>query len=246
MKSPVSLSVAMIASNEEGNLARSLPAVKFADEVIVVENDSTDRTVAVAESLGAKVITHPWEGYARQRNFSISQCRGEWVLILDADEVIPPETAEEIRQAIKRDDIDGYNISYRNFIGTRQLKHGGWTPDWHLRLVRKRLAHFPPTNIHETIQDVERVGYLKNSIVHYTYRDVEDWLKKVDRYTDLEAPKRRFSLLRLLFKPPALFIRSYVGWSGWRNGWLGVVASGIGAWYGLQTELKRFRRRGHA
>lgn len=245
MSAQQTLSVAMIARNEAENLTRSLPAVKFADEIIVVENDSTDETIAVAKSHGAKVISHSWEGYGAQRNYSIEHCRGDWILVLDADEVIPPELAAEIQAAIKTN-YNGYFISYRNLVGQQQLRYGGWSPDYHLRLVRREFAHFPPSAIHETMPVPPNVGYLTNTLTHYTYRNIGDWLEKVDRYTDLEAPKRRFSLGRLIFKPPAVFLRSYFGWSGWRGGYLGLVASGIGAWYAFLTEIKRARKQANA
>lgn len=238
-----SLSVVMIAHNEERNLARSLPALKFADQVVVVENDSTDRTVAIAQKHGAQIFSHPWQGYAEQRNISIGQATGDWVLILDADEVISPALAAEITEAIGAGNYDGFEIPYRHFIAGRTLKHGGWSPDYHVRLVRRSLAHYQEKAIHEEITGLTKIGRLTNPILHYTYNSLADWVSKTNRYTDLEVPKKPFSLARLLFKPTASFLRSYIGWSGWRDGTLGFIASSMGAYYVFLTEAKRYLAR---
>lgn len=237
------LSAVMIARNEEKNLTRSLPTVKFADEIVVLENQSTDRTAEVAKELGAKVFSHPWEGYAATRNISISHATGDWVLILDADEVVSESLSAEILQAITDSSVDGYYLPTRNFIGRRAINHGGWYPDYHLRLVRRSMARYEEKAIHESIDGVTRVSYLKNPLIHHTYDSIGQWLEKTNRYTDLEAAKKPFSLGRLLFKPPFLFVRSYIFWSGWRDGYLGLIASSIGAWYGFLTEAKRWEQR---
>src|SRR5262245_59929344 len=151
------LSVAMIAHNEEKNLARSLPSLQFADELIVVENDSTDQTVAVAKAHGARVISHPWQGYAQQRNLRIAHTSGDWVLIVDDDEVVSPPLAAEIETVISRDEADGYKIPMRDFIAGGPINHGGWYPDYHLRLVRRSLSHYQEAAIHESIADPERI-----------------------------------------------------------------------------------------
>ncbi|HSX41756.1 MAG TPA: glycosyltransferase family 2 protein [Candidatus Saccharimonadales bacterium] len=240
MTTKPTLSVAIIASNEEKNLARSLPALNFADEIVVIENDSTDQTVTVAKNHQAKVFSEPWHGYATQRNLSIERTTGDWILILDADEVISPALAAEITAAIQTDQFDGFELPYKNFIAGQALQHGGWSPDYHLRLVRRSFAHIKDKAIHEEIVGVTRVGRLKNPVLHYTYHSLADWVAKANRYTELEAPKKPFSLARLLFKPLASFLRSYIWWSGWRDGTLGLIASGMGAYYVFLTEAKRW------
>src|SRR5579871_4899301 len=180
------IGVAIIARNEEKNLARLLPSVGFADEIVLVENDSTDKTVALAKAHGVKVFSRDWSGYAAARNYSVSQTTSDWVLILDADEYISNELASEITQAIKNPLIDGYFIAFQHMIGDQTLRHGGWYPDWHLRLIRKTYAFFPEQAIHESITNVPRPGYLKHPIIHFTYQSIAQWVEKANRYTDLE------------------------------------------------------------
>jgi glycosyltransferase involved in cell wall biosynthesis len=237
-----SLSVAIIAHNEEKNLPRLLSSLKFADEIVVVENDSTDQTVELAKNHGAKVFSHHWEGYANQRNFSITHTTSDWVLIVDADEVVSEILATEIRQVITQNNRDGYLLPTRNFIGNRSLNHGGWYPDWHLRLVRRDLAVYHEKAIHENIDGITNVGHLKSPLLHYTYDSIYQWIEKANHYTTLEVAKKPFSLMRLVLKPPATFIRSYIFWSGWRDGILGFIASVMGSWYAFVSETKRWEK----
>src|SRR5262249_22524786 len=126
-------------------------------------------------------------------------------------------------------EADGYKIPTRNFIAGRPINHGGWYPDYHLRLVRRSLSHYQEAAIHESIADPERIGYLETPLLHYTYDSIEHWRQKFDRYTTLEASHGSFSLLRLIFKPPFHFLRRYIWWSGYLDGRLGWIAAAMAA-----------------
>ena len=188
------LSVAIITRNEERNLARTLESVKFADEIVVVDTDSTDRTVAIAESYGAKVFNRPWPGFAGQKNFAIQQCTGDWILSLDADEELSPELQTQMRVLLPTyPPVDAYFLNRRNLFLNRWIKHGGYYPDPKLRLFRRSAANFtaPPRfedrPVHETIAFDGESSSLDFDLIHHCYPTLEDYLEHMDRYSTLGA-----------------------------------------------------------
>lgn len=188
------LSVAIITCNEERNLARTLASVSFADEIVVVDSGSKDRTVSIAESFGARVFTRAWQGFASQKNYAIEQCTCDWVLSLDADEELTPELRQQIRLLLPSNPpADAYYINRRNLFLNRWIKRGGYYPDPKLRLFRRSTANFstPPQfeerPVHETIVfDGESSG-LDYDLIHHAYPTLEDYLEHMDRYSTLGA-----------------------------------------------------------
>jgi glycosyltransferase involved in cell wall biosynthesis len=188
------LSVAIITCNEERNLARTLVSVSFADEVIVVDSGSVDRTVAIAEAAGAKIIQRPWPGFAAQKNFAIEQCSGDWILSLDADEELSPELREQIRVLLPSNPpADAYFIPRRNLFLGRWMRFGGYYPDPKLRLFRRAAANFtqPPKfedrPVHETIVFDGESAVLDFDLIHHAYPTLEDYIEHMDRYSTLGA-----------------------------------------------------------
>ncbi len=191
---PPLLSVAIITLNEEANLPRTLASVQWADEIIVVDSGSTDRTVAIAESFNATVIRREWWGFAAQKNFAIEQCTGTWVLSLDADEELTPELGRQIRTLLPTDPpIDAFRIKRRNLFLGRWIKHGGFYPDPKLRLFRRTSAHFAQQPafeerpVHETIAFDGTAQTLDFDLIHHAYPTLHDYLEHMDRYSDLGA-----------------------------------------------------------
>jgi glycosyltransferase involved in cell wall biosynthesis len=188
------LSVAIITLNEEANLARTLASVRFADELVVVDSGSTDRTLEIAKSFGAKVFTEPWKGFARQKNSAIEKCVGTWVLSLDADEELTAELQREISLMLESDatnapKIDGYRLRLRHVFLGRWMRHGGYYPDLKLRLFRRitpsGAACFTDRPVHESIQIAGRVETLKNDFLHHGYPDLNIYLEHMNRYSSL-------------------------------------------------------------
>jgi len=188
------LSVAIITLNEEANLARTLASVRFADEVIVVDSGSTDRTLEIAESFGAKIFTEPWKGFARQKNSGIEKCGGTWVLSLDADEELTAELQSEISQMLLDDSeilpqVDGYRLRLRHVFLGRWMRHGGYYPDFKLRLFRRvteaGAACFTDRPVHESVQIGGRVETMKNDFLHHGYPDLNIYLEHMNRYSSL-------------------------------------------------------------
>jgi glycosyltransferase involved in cell wall biosynthesis len=186
------LSVAIIVKNEERNLARTLASVRFADEIIVVDTDSTDRTVEIARSFGAKIFNRAWPGFAAQKNFAIQQCTGDWILSLDADEELSPELRTQLQFLLPtRPPTDAFFLNRRNLFLGRWIKHGGYYPDPKLRLFRRSAAHFtlPPRfedrPVHETIAFDGESSTLDFDLIHHAYPTLEDYIEHMDRYSTL-------------------------------------------------------------
>jgi glycosyltransferase involved in cell wall biosynthesis len=188
------LSVAIITLNEEANLARTLSSVRFADEVVVVDSGSTDRTLEIAESFGAKIFTEPWKGFARQKNSAIEKCVGTWILSLDADEELTAELQREIGQMLEvdsemRPQVDGYRLRLRHVFLGRWMRHGGYYPDLKLRLFRRvtsaGAASFTDRPVHESVQIAGRVETMKNDFLHHGYPDLKIYLEHMNRYSSL-------------------------------------------------------------
>lgn len=185
------LSVLVITLNEEMNIAACLESVRWAAEVFVVDSLSSDRTVEIAGNFGAKVYLHPFEGYAKQRNWALDNLpfSHEWVLMLDADEQIPPPLAEEIGRILNRDGegCAGFYLSRRFFFLGRWLKHGGLYPTWLLRLFKRQAVRVEerPMNEHVVLNGV--AGHFKEPFEHRDSRPLSDWIAKHNRYADLGA-----------------------------------------------------------
>jgi glycosyltransferase involved in cell wall biosynthesis len=186
------LSVAIITLNEEQNLARTLASVSFADEIVVVDSASTDRTIEIAESFGAKVFQQPWLGFAAQKNFAIERCSGTWVLSLDADEELSLELQQQIRTLLPTNPpVDAYFINRRNLFLDRWIKRGGYYPDPKLRLFRRAAANFSARYadrpVHETMVFYGESSKLDFDLIHHAYPTLESYLEHMDRYSTLGA-----------------------------------------------------------
>lgn len=188
------LSVAIITLNEEENLARTLASVQFADEIIIVDSGSTDRTLEIARDFDAKIFFEPWKGFARQKNSAIEKCTGAWILSLDADEELTLELQQEIRALLRgRPSADAYMIRRRNLFLNRWIRYGGYYPDPKLRLFRRYAANFaPPARfterpVHETIAFEGTLSTLKHDLIHHAYPTIEGYIEHMDRYSTLGA-----------------------------------------------------------
>ena len=185
------LSVTIVAQNEERTIARVLAAAAdIADEVIFLDSGSTDRTVEIAQSFGVRLFHQDWLGYAEQKNKAIDVATGEWILSLDADEVMTPALVAEIRDVMQRgipNDVSGYRIPRVFYIGDRAVRGGGFYPDAQLRLIRKGKGRFQPRVVHESIRVEGQVRQLRNDMLHYAYNDVEQFAETMDHYARLSA-----------------------------------------------------------
>lgn len=182
----MALSVAIITKNEEFRLPDCLASVAFADDVVVVDSESTDRTQEIAKEAGARLFVEPWRGFGPQKQFAIEQCRNRWVLILDADERVPPETAQEIMDLLANGpDCTAYRVLRKNFFIDRLIKYGSWQNDKVVRLFDKTLCYMPPQMVHESLVVDGTVGELKGFFTHYARTDLHQAIEKINRYSTI-------------------------------------------------------------
>lgn len=228
------LSVCIVTHNEEANMARTLESVKdIADEIVIVDSQSTDNTVAIARSFGAKVFIEDWKGFAVQKNSALAKASGEWILSLDADEEVNPELAASIMAVLKSNPpaqkLDGYFMARRNLYLKRWIKHGGYYPDRKLRLVRRALASFELRAVHEDMKLAGPIGRLGGDLIHHAYPNLEGFIEHANRYSSLGAKmisdERRvgFSVFNIVLRPLVRFFYNYVLRCGFLDGREGLL-----------------------
>jgi glycosyltransferase involved in cell wall biosynthesis len=233
--SGVPLTVLVTTQNEAANVGACLESVAWAADRLVVDSGSTDGTQAIAERAGARVLTHPYESAARQKNWALDLVGHPWVLILDADERVTSPLAEAIRAVVAADGPrDGYFLRRRSFFLGHPIHHCGWDRDRVLRLFRAGHGRYDDRRVHELLQLDGSAGEIGPPLLHYTYRSFRDYLDKLDRYTergadDLRAAGRRPALLALLVRPPARFLRMYVAQRGFLDGVPGFLLCALAA-----------------
>ena len=223
------LSLIVITKNEEAAIARCLRSAGFADEIVVLDNASTDRTAEIARVLGARVIASPdWPGFGPQKNRALAQASGDWVLSLDADEWIEPALAAEIEAVIARPDAaDGYEIPRRSRFCGKIVRHGDWRGDRVLRLFRRGRGRFSDDRVHERVIVEGRVGRLASALEHDSIKDPADAADKIDRYAtaaaeELAAEGRTSSAAKAAFRGWAAFLRGYLLRLGFLDGLTGL------------------------
>lgn len=230
------ISVIIITLNEEENLGACLASVAWADEIVVVDAESTDATVEIAREATQQVFVRPWEGFSAAKNFALQQCHHDWVLWIDADERVPPELAQEIQEAISNTEYVGFEIPrLANFLG-KWIRHSGWYPGHVLRLFKREAGSFNGALVHEGVELTGSVGRLQNDLLHYTDRSLEHYFKKFNNYTTLAAEQLAAKNVRarmrdLLCRPPFMFIRMYFLKLGFLDGLLGFMLALLSACY---------------
>jgi glycosyltransferase involved in cell wall biosynthesis len=225
----LNISVAIITKNEEANLPRLLESVSFSADIVVVDSGSTDRTVEIAQGFGCRVFTEDWKGYGLQKNSAVGKCRHEWVLLLDADERIPPETAGVIRGVIGSPLADAYRFRRRNYLHGRWLRHSGYWPDRQVRLVNRDRGSFRGT-IHEQWAARGRVADLDADIDHYAFSGYADMLKTLNEYStviagELYSSGRRANFLSPVYHGLGMFFKIFVLERGFLDGMDGLVTA---------------------
>ena len=212
------LSVAIIAQDEGENITDCLRSVAFAEQIVLVDSGSSDDTVSIARQFGCDVYEEPWRGgFGLQKQFAIDQCRYAWILVLDADERIPPETASVLRQIFQSSDqkIAGYSFPRKNYFQGRWIRHAGWWPDRIVRLFRKGYGGMSPARVHEGVEVCGAVVPLDAPIVHCTESNLSKILLKIDRYSTLGAEEayrkgQKTTAAAAYFRAAFTFIQDYI------------------------------------
>ncbi len=231
------LSVTVITWNEEERLRPCLESVSWADEIIVVDAESTDKTVQVAREFTDRIWVRPWPGFADQKNFALEQAVGKWVLSLDADEQVTPELRREIEAVVARGGpTDGYAIPRKNIFWGAWIRHGRLYPDYQLRLFKRGSGRFVERAVHESVEVRGTVGRLQSPLLHQSYRSLEEFLGRSNRYSTLAAEEwirqgRRVGLADLALRPLGRFLSMYLLHGGFLDGWRGFLLAGLYAHY---------------
>jgi len=229
------ISITIITLNEEANIRRAIESVRWADDILVVDSGSTDRTTEVAKALGARVLTHAWQGYGQQKNFAQQNARHDWVLNLDADEAIDESLHAEIQYwltevASERSQAMGFSIPRKTFYLGRWIKHGGWYPNYLIRMADRRASQWSEPHVHEALEVDGEVVTLKAPLLHYAFPSIRDQIVTNLNFSQLGSQELRRrgqqgSLLKLLLKPIGKFIETYFLKAGFLDGLPGFIIS---------------------
>jgi glycosyltransferase involved in cell wall biosynthesis len=244
------ITATVITLNEEHNIAAALESLSWADEIIVVDSESTDDTVEIARRFTDRVFVQPWPGYSAQKNFAASQAANDWIFSVDADERVSEELTREIEQlkSGSNPQAAGFEMPRLTFYLGRWIKHSGWYPDYKLRLYDRNRARWRGEFVHETLEADGEVARFHGNILHYTVRDASEHHLRMDRYTTLAAKQafalaERASLSSILFSPLAVFLRSYVFKLGFLDGIQGLAIARFAAHYEFLKKLKLWEMR---
>jgi glycosyltransferase involved in cell wall biosynthesis len=227
----------VITLNESANLAAALESVRWADEIIVVDAESTDDTVAIARRFTDRVIVRPWPGYVEQKNFAASQASHDWIFSLDADERVTPELTAEIKALVAAElPFPGYRMPRVSHYLGRWIRSTDWYPDYQIRLYDRRRARWAGRYVHESIQAEGEIGRLRAELEHHPYGDVSHHLRTIDRYSGLAARQmfedgRRTGPFRIVLHADAAFLRNYFLRGGVKDGAAGLIVSVLNSYY---------------
>jgi glycosyltransferase involved in cell wall biosynthesis len=228
------ISVIIITLNEEKNLGKCLESIKSFDEIVVADSGSTDRTLDMARQYTDKIFHRNFDNFSSQRNFAISKCKNNWVLSLDADEAVSPGLREKLEK-FTPDTEAGYRIKRNTFLFGRLMNFGGHDKDVPLRFFDKRTAEFVQP-IHEFVKVDGKIGFMEEPIMHYSSRSIDEYMKKLLLYTQIEARFMRekgieFAFLKAFFYPVIKFFQRYILQSGFKDGMEGFIFYCLSGFY---------------
>jgi glycosyltransferase involved in cell wall biosynthesis len=232
---PISLTV--ITRNAEAHLERCLKSVPFASDIVVLDCGSEDRTREIAEKCGARVFTEEWRGFGPQRRRATELAKHDWILSLDADEALSGEGQAELLTLLAAEPVaPAFAFPRLSFHMGRWIRHGGWYPDWQIRLFDRRRANWSSAQVHEKVE-ASTVARLKKPLLHWVFKDLSDQVATNNRYSslgaeELEAKGRGMILFNLLVRPKVKFFETYVWKLGFLDGMPGFVIS-VGAAYSV-------------
>ena len=238
------ISATIITHNEERNLPRAIESLRCADEIIVVDSGSSDRTVEIAEKLGARVVESAWPGYTNQKNLAAERATHDWILSIDADESLSEALEAEIWRLKKNGpQFDAYTLPrLAQYLG-RWIRHSGWYPDRKVRLYHRCKATWVGAYVHESVTVNGTVGHLESNLLHFTCDSLSEHMKTMDRYTTLAAEqllasREKITWGRLLLEPPWTFFRTYIVKLGFLDGVEGLAIANMAALYNFLKYAK--------
>jgi len=247
------ISVVVITYNEEHNIERCLKSLGWADEIIVVDSFSTDRTVELAGNYTRLIIQHAYDGDIRQRERGFAMATSGWLCYIDADEEVTPELGREIRTVIDGDKaMDGYDVPRKVFILGQWIRHGGWYPDYTLRLFRRESYHPEFAEVHGGFSVWGEKGRLHGFLNHFTYNSIAQYISKMNDYTSLQVSNKlqnpgrgEGTVLKIVLSPVSYFFRKYISNNGFKDGMIGFILAALGSisTLALYSKLWEYRMR---
>jgi lipopolysaccharide heptosyltransferase II len=232
------ISAVVVTLNEEANIERCLKSLSFADEIIIVDSGSTDKTIPIAKKYADRIIYRQFEGFSSVKNAGISAAKNSWILSVDADEEITPELGKRILAAVSsKGRQEGYYIKRMTFFLGGMIRHSGWgTRDYQLRLFLRNAGRFEG-DVHESVRIKGETQRIEEPIYHYSYPDTAAYMAKMERYTDMQAAEKKpLALPRMIFNPVITFFSIYIFKLGFLDGWRGFLL----AVYSAYSEFTRF------
>lgn len=242
---PISAFIA--THNEEQRIRRCLESIKWCDEIVVVDDNSTDRTKEVCREYTDRIFNRKWDGYANQKNFAMQQTKNDWVLLMDSDEELSPDLIKEIQNEFQNlpPDICGYEMPRKVFYLGRWINHSGWYPDYKLRLYRKSKGYMGGEDPHETFILDGKTKKLKNDLLHYSYRDISEQVRTLNRYSSIFAEHRRWKpsdFFKMIIKPPVKFLEVYFSKAGILDGFQGFAIAVMMSYFVFMKYAKIFEK----
>jgi glycosyltransferase involved in cell wall biosynthesis len=234
------LSVTIISYNEEKNIRDCLESVQWADEIVVIDSFSIDKTIDICREYTDRVYQNKWPGFVEQKNFALTKASHNWILSIDADERVSDELGEEIKGLLSNSlKYDGYYIPRKTFYVNKWILHCGWYPDYKIRLFKKDKGRWEGTGgtaIHESVKVNGRVGYLKGDILHHSFPTISSHLKTINSFTSISATENfkkgeRTGILSILFRPIFNFFKMYILKLGFLDGIPGLIVSVLSSYH---------------
>jgi len=234
----IPISIAIVCFNEEDNIERCLKSVSWADEIVIVDSFSTDKTVDICKKYTDRVVQREWPGFRDQKLYAISLATHEWILSIDSDEEVSDELASEIQERLAKDlnAYDGYIMKRHTFFLGRWINHSGWYPDRKLRLFKKQCFTISDGNLHEKFIVKGKTFKLNGELYHYTYKNISHQLKTIDGFTNIQTDEMiknnetSFVVLKMLIKPPVNFFENYIYKLGILDGLAGLIICMLSAY----------------
>ena len=229
------LSVIIITFNSERIIADAVKSALFADEILILDSGSDDKTVEIAGNLGARVEHQKWLGFGKQKQRAVELAKNDWIFVLDSDERITDMLKDEILSALQKADFDGYLIPRLNYFFGKSIKHCGLYPDYTIRLFNRNLGYFTDDDVHERVIIKGKIGTLKNHLIHHAYDTVEEFIAKQNRYSTLSS---KSSKTKALIAPLWTFLRIFCLKLGFLDGWRGFVIAKLYSQYTFWKYIK--------
>jgi glycosyltransferase involved in cell wall biosynthesis len=244
------VSAVLVCCDEEENVERCLQSLTWTDEIIVVDSFSQDRTLGLCRKYTDRIFQREWSGMVQQRAYAVSLARNEWVFAIDADEVVSEKLRDEVLARLSEDknEKSGYYVKRHSYYLGRWINHGGWYPDFKLRLFRKDKAYVGGENPHDRCFVHGKTAKLKGEIIHYPYKNISRQLCTIDNYSDIVSDrlfkeKSAFPLVKMYIKPPVKFIETYIYKLGFLDGLPGFVISVLSSYYVFMKYAKLWEKR---